>query len=925
MKRYGLLFFSLLLASCDSGSEATQRSPITAQDHAVRDDQTAAADRDQGVRDLGTDPGLDLSPAPDLGPPVSRPSACGEVAVGEFGAAGGQLEVESGALIGATVHIPAGLLNTPHRVEMSCTQGSLVDANHEALGPILQLTFDPPLSREGTLKVKLVYSAADAPDSLLSDHIRLFWAPDNRPYTATPPLLNPTFALRAGEVEFTLPRPGGMQLGFSPTRLESQRRRFTWQATLGISMGAVGAAGLAFDLADEFDAVIALGGPTDWPYLLDYIRRRLFGGFCPTPREGEWCPLPAPKEPMEHASDFINWRYSTSGADFHRNQYFKFFHDVSYAFGNPFMYSETSPFLPPGFPPEELERRARARCAPECRGEDCEEVQSWPRIEGFYDDEYNPEGLHPVIPFCDGSEDDQGVFYPDVYHKQPVNIALAVDLNDNGRRDLHEPVLRNLYEPFEDVGCDQRPSSEEEGYDPILNPDPSGDDYHWFYRPEGTEGNTLFDLCDGEGAGSEPYQDVGLDGVPMTSQLADGGYDWGEGNERFDYNPNFKRFIDDNPGHRFAALDSETRARLKFWLDGGIRDVLNLQVCGMHFAGRIQATGENLRIYDGFPTLTGTPLGPFLPKRENLDLFDEQGARRMVRYGDPSADEAALAVGDGDHVGSEVQALLRFITSVQWLLRSWPEGDYSPVPIGLQGRQERILVPFGEEGRLAYAELTLPPGYDLPEASERRYPVIYFFHGYGQDPSYLGAIGQIFGSFMMRSLWPKALFVFLDGTCGGKRQTQCNDGIDNDGDGYADHQRARRCERDSDCASGDYCAEIGEDSLCCPPAPAPCLPPDNGCEDEGDRSEGEEEISLCEDGVDNDLDGLSDLLDPGCSAPRSDEENECITGSFYRDHVAELGGRPGGPQVAAGLRAVVDYIKTNYRVREPETREGIFR
>ena len=95
--------------------------------------------------------------------------------------------------------------------------------------------------------------------------------------------------------------------------------------------------------------------------------------------------------------------------------------------------------------------------------------------------------------------------------------------------------------------------------------------------------------------------------------------------------------------------------------------------------------------------------------------------------------------------------------------------------------------------------------------------------------------------------------------------------------------------------------------------------------DEGDHSEGEEEISLCEDGVDNDLDGLSDLLDPGCSAPRSDEENECITGSFYRDHVAELSGGPGGPQVAAGLRAVVDHIKANYRVREPETREGVFR
>ena len=51
-------------------------------------------------------------------------------------------------------------------------------------------------------------------------------------------------------------------------------------------------------------------------------------------------------------------------------------------------------------------------------------------------------------------------------------MFLAVDINENGRRDYGEPVIHNSSERYDDFGSDGIPSDLEEGYDPITNPDP---------------------------------------------------------------------------------------------------------------------------------------------------------------------------------------------------------------------------------------------------------------------------------------------------------------------------------------------------------------------------------------------------------------------------------------------------------------------
>jgi len=76
-------------------------------------------------------------------------------------------------------------------------------------------------------------------------------------------------------------------------------------------------------------------------------------------------------------------------------------------------------------------------------------------------------------------------------------------------------------------------------------------------------------------------------------------------------------------------------------------------------------------------------------------------------------------------------------------------------------------------GRTGPAAIVLPPGYFDEENANKRYPVVYFMHGYGQQPQDLVNIGIIIWNFMGSQLIPfdsriqKAIFVFPDGRCRG--------------------------------------------------------------------------------------------------------------------------------------------------------------
>jgi hypothetical protein len=82
----------------------------------------------------------------------------------------------------------------------------------------------------------------------------------------------------------------------------------------------------------------------------------------------------------------------------------------------------------------------------------------------------------------------------------------------------------------------------------------------------------------------------------------------------------------------------------------------------------------------------------------------------------------------------------------------------------------------------------------------------------------------------------------------GSTETKCTDGRDNDRDGATD------C-ADTDCAADSSCQVTPP-----PPPPPPTGEPEQ-CEYYGGWNQ---YTAKCEDGVDNDGDGLTDCADPGC-------------------------------------------------------------
>lgn len=909
-------------AAVDTDAEVIDAAPT---DAALDPDATA----DAAPPDAG--PPVDAGP-----PPVERPVACGDPTTLNVGAAGAAVTVGAagGALVDTTLNVPPGALAADTTLTIACDPAPIVDLDRVvAAGPVTRVTAPAPLPLAASARLTLVLDAAGLPEGLRPDHLRLFWKPDRYPGVAEPPLVNPVIDLRAGTVTFETPGLGDFQLGYPPDAGQPIERRLTWRAITGVSMGAGAAMYLGTRYAEHFDYIAPLGGPTDWPYLMRYIRERLLGGFCTAASPegvGAWCGLPPPTEPYEHDSTYLDWFFADNGGRFDREEYVQIFQDLAYAYGNPFLYNDQSPYRPPGMPRDELLRPKPERCAAECRGDDCPAPATFTIATGFYDDEYNPDGTLPVIAYCDGEDGEPlGVFDDAVRHRDPVEVLMAVDVNGNGRRDAHEPVLRNPFEPFADVGCDGVPSSLEPGYDPITAPDPAGDDYDWYRNPRGTEGNWLFDGPDRCGAGTtEPYEDVGLDGVPDTPQLADGGYDFGEGNGRFDANPNYARFIERSGGLIFAELPAADRARLRVWADGGIRDIFNFATATNHLMGRLQGAGQNVRIYDRFPTILPTDDEVFVPELATPDPFGALGQSVFVRYGDPEADALAIDMGDGAHVGTVPQAINRFITMFDWVHNRWPEGDRAPVPPPFE-REDTVVFFHSERlGKTYRYGLSLPPGYGRAENAEVRYPVVLLLHGYGQGPEDLPVAGTLLAGFMASGNWQKSILVYPEGFCGDSDAYQCNDGVDNDGDGLVDagndRLRRRACEDDGDC-NGDYtCRDnhMGLGRFCCPPDWTHCGPPEQevcGNRQSG-RSESGEAVTLCSDGVDNDLDGRTDLDDQGCMGrPEQDTEADCKQGSFYTTHVAGRDGEAGGPDFEGALLDLLEHLDANYRTRRPET------
>ena len=538
-----------------------------------------------------------------------------------------------------------------------------------------------------------------------------------------------------------------------PTQ-QTQIRHFTNKAIAGVSMGGGASAQLAFSQPDRWDFVGILGAPlVDLPSFARMLRRSWFSGFCSleyleslhaagnsldteeafcglytdrvspnllpeqTTVPSNW--LEAGSDPMwEFTSDYHNWWRGPDGGrggPFPRHSLLGSLEDILKAYSSPLY--ELNPEIPwaaPGVTREWLAMSTQERCANPI-------VQ-----QNFYHAEYNPNGEYPVITFCDGSHGDPNsspkVFLarltPDTPRSTSQAMFLAVDINRNGRRDYGEPMIHNSAERYDDFGTDCIPSDLEDGYDPVTNPDPAGDDYDPFQNILGTENNYWYDT-------GETYLDHGIDGVAETG-------DHGEDSGLFERAPGWENAKQYDPHLLLEQLSSDELARLNIYMDAGVRDFFNTAIHANRFFAHLQAIvgEEKTSTFQDLPSLAkdGEEFEKFEPDYEKITQYS------YVRYGSVNATASEIADGDGNHLGTLAQAIDRAATAFAIVQNGWPHADHEIManPIGdtrYSGSDSYESQTLGVNQQYTYI---LPPGYHEPENADLRYPVLFLLHGQGQ-------------------------------------------------------------------------------------------------------------------------------------------------------------------------------------------------
>jgi hypothetical protein len=300
------------------------------------------------------------------------------------------------------------------------------------------------------------------------------------------------------------------------------------------------------------------------------------------------------------------------------------------------------------------------------------------------------------------------------------------------------------------------------------NGDDPTDEYDALNHATGLAHNHRFD--DGE-----PYDDVGLDGLPGTG-------DYGEDDGKFTYTPAMERALNDSPTRWYNRMSDTMANRLDIWMDAGIRDFINSAQITNNLFGAIKARIPDTRLYRDFAGLGNLPVsGTYL--FTNVDFSaSAMGRNAYLLYGDPAICPGSDAEdGNGNHVGPGNVVIQRLLSLFAFVDARMPGGDrtYINAPsaaddTGGDFSQHLRLetYPSTALGRPQNYGLVLPPGYFYPENNNKTYPVIYFLHGQGQNAADMVALGAIFMGYMYQSAngmdksdMQKFILVFADGDC----------------------------------------------------------------------------------------------------------------------------------------------------------------
>lgn len=732
----------------------------------------------------------------------------------------------------------------PFEVGIGCAE-DIVPAGYLALGPAVR--FDPVtkrLPRELPLGVPIAPELL--PTAAHLRHVRVAYRGAGAPASRTIAVADARLVEHdtGWALAFASPRLGTYQAVVAVDAGQGRyARRLTHRALVGLGMGAAGAAQLGLRHHQLFDTVAALGGPVAWSWLANHAEHNELGGFRPiapgttvddvvlertactsqeqcapdetcvgaleTPAtEGRCALLPPTTEPYVHPSSFDTWWTEvpdeSQGQLGGRTAMVQLLRDLALAYGNPTGFNPLpgAEHLPAGVDPSDPsqtggrdddscrvwvdplagpDEAAQQATAESCPAERCQHVLT---LEGYYDDEYNPDGSFPVITFCDGSQSpDAPTPYAATWsaegNSQPFEVALAVDYDGDGQRDELEPVIRAGHEPWYDWGSDGVPNDAEPGFGPDT-PDPAGDDYDPQLNPTGTEGDHLRQP-------GEPFDDTGLDGVLGT---ADSPFDHGEADGELTLAPGLARLSAFDPwalvrGSAPTAtgdpLADAAQRRIELWADGGLRDPFNAAEASRQLVGAFAARGRAVDYLTGFAGMPGLDSAGQEPWTARHVAWDELSGVALLRYGSTEPDAETLASGSGQHLGTPEELGRRMQSAMFFVGSRWPDAARTraldsaedpaegAAPCELEGRCSLDFTSsFGRTGPIT---VLLPPGYAHADRTAERYPVVYLVHDWQSTPDSLldslAGLGEWMndGAASRATRLPKMIVVLVDGRC----------------------------------------------------------------------------------------------------------------------------------------------------------------
>lgn len=449
-----------------------------------------------------------------------------------------------------------------------------------------------------------------------------------------------------------------------------------FRAIAGVSMGAYGAMNIGTKHADLFSIVGALGGPIDMTQFLRDIAN------------DNLAVRPVTAVPITVDADLT---FDHEAPYPGRDKRLSMIKDLVISFGNPFLYhpNPDRQYLASDSEPATIRQDDRFGAFT---------IPSNPR--GFLDGgDTNSDGQRELGELPTEPTDvlllAGGSLPLIVSGAQSVTVGerAVADLNFDGVFDVGDGIVTNFSEPFTD------------------------NNHNMVFEPEL----------------GETYEDVGLDGVPGTG-------DFGEGNGRFDYDPDRANWLAEDPLTRVASRTTSAIMTQRIYMDVGTRDEFRFGTHYDNFVAMLEAKGLPVRVEQGFPAnCTAVPhlTDPYI-------LFRYEGGH----IGIPGADTITQDLLHGDVCGPLI-IWQRLLTLIGYVNSNFPDGLFaSDFNFGnLAGDTITQDIPS--------PALALSPAGPIPTRhvlvyrpaafahSTKEFPILYILGGYGQQPDDFAVVGNV--------------------------------------------------------------------------------------------------------------------------------------------------------------------------------------